>query len=215
MEEYCSPAECKGRHLRAKPQSAAAGRKEDGDRNGLSKRVRASFVQISRAPFWAWNTKLDRDTILKQIDVFREMGMGGFTMHCRTGLNTPYLGEEFLDVVKACVDKAGALQMKACLYDEDRWPSGACGGAVTKDPEFRSRYLVFTPFSKEEGTWPQGTESISAAKGVFTGKGYGACPVSDRTAGRAPCRLPETGARRGSGWSLVCLSGNQRALLLV
>ena len=57
-----------------------------------------------------------------------------------------------MDVVKACVDKAGALQMKACLYDEDRWPSGACGGAVTKDPEFRSRYLVFTPFSKEEGT---------------------------------------------------------------
>ena len=123
------------------------------------------------APFWAWNTKLDRDTILKQIDVFREMGMGGFTMHCRTGLNTPYLGEEFLDVVKACVDKAGALQMKACLYDEDRWPSGACGGAVTKDPEFRSRYLVFTPFSKEEGTGRKESESISAAKGVFTGKG--------------------------------------------
>ena len=97
--------------------------------------------------------------------------MGGFTMHCRTGLNTPYLGEEFLDVVKACVDKAGALQMKACLYDEDRWPSGACGGAVTKDPEFRSRYLVFTPFSKEEGTGRKESESISAAKGVFTGKG--------------------------------------------
>ena len=105
MEEYCSPAECKGRHLLPqKPQSAAAGRKEDGDRNGLSKRVRASFVQISRARRFGLGTqKLTGTRFLKQIDVFREMGMGGFTMHCRTGLNTPYLGEEFLDVVKACV----------------------------------------------------------------------------------------------------------------
>lgn len=34
--------------------------------------------------------------------------------------------------------------MLAWLYDEDRWPSGAAGGIVTKDKRFRSRHLLFT-----------------------------------------------------------------------
>lgn len=58
------------------------------------------------APFWAWNQALDQETLLKHIDYFKEMGMGGFHMHSRTGLDTPYLGEEFMSCVRACVDKA-------------------------------------------------------------------------------------------------------------
>ena len=30
------------------------------------------------APFWAWNNKLDREELLRQVDVLDEMGMGGF-----------------------------------------------------------------------------------------------------------------------------------------
>lgn len=48
------------------------------------------------APFWAWNCKLDRETMVRQVLYFKEMGMGGFHMHCRTGLDTEYLGEEFM-----------------------------------------------------------------------------------------------------------------------
>lgn len=66
-------------------------------------------------PFWAWNTKLDKDQLLRQIDVFADMGMGGFHMHSRTGLDTEYLGEEFMDMVKACVDHAEAKGLLACL----------------------------------------------------------------------------------------------------
>jgi hypothetical protein len=29
-------------------------------------------------PFWAWNTKLKKDQLLRQIDHFKEMGLGGF-----------------------------------------------------------------------------------------------------------------------------------------
>ena len=100
------------------------------------------------APFWAWNTKLDKEGALRQIDQFEKMGMGGFHMHTRVGLDTEYMGPEFLDIVKACVEKAEEKGMKACLYDEDRWPSGYAGGKVTKNPEYRSRYLVVTPFRK-------------------------------------------------------------------
>lgn len=108
------------------------------------------------APFWAWNTKLDKEEALRQIDQFEKMGMGGFHMHTRVGLDTEYMGPEFLDIVKACVEKAEEKGMKACLYDEDRWPSGYAGGKVTKNPEYRSRYLVVTPFRKGTREVPEG-----------------------------------------------------------
>jgi hypothetical protein len=100
------------------------------------------------APFWAWNCKLDQQQLLEQIDYFKEMGMGGFHIHCRIGLNTPYMGDEFLTIVKACVEKAKKYGMLAWLYDEDRWPSGFGGGLVTKEEEYRSRVIVFSPVNK-------------------------------------------------------------------
>jgi hypothetical protein len=78
------------------------------------------------------------------------MGFGGFHMHSRTGLATEYLGKDFSEMVRSCVDYAKGKNMLAWLYDEDRWPSGAAGGLVTKDVEYRSRYLLFIPYQYEE-----------------------------------------------------------------
>ena len=84
-------------------------------------------------PFWAWNTNLKKDELLWQIERLKEMGFGGYHMHVRSGMNTPYLTKEFMDLISACVEKGKAENMLAWLYDEDRWPSGAAGGIVTKD----------------------------------------------------------------------------------
>lgn len=97
------------------------------------------------APFWAWNCQLDSETLTKQIEYLKEMGFGGFHMHSRTGMATPYLSKEFMQLVKTCVEKAKSENMLSWLYDEDRWPSGSAGGLVTKNPEYRARYLLFTP----------------------------------------------------------------------
>ena len=104
-------------------------------------------------PFWAWNCKLDRSQLLRQIDALEAMGFGGFHMHVRVGLDTEYLGDEYHGLVKACVDKAQQRELKAWLYDEDRWPSGSAGGWVTRDPQYRQRQLVFTP----KAAVPRGT----------------------------------------------------------
>lgn len=95
-------------------------------------------------PFWAWNCELDGEQLLRQIDCFKEMGLGGFHMHVRTGMATDYLSEEFFGFIKLCVEKAKKEKMLAWLYDEDRWPSGAAGGIITKDEKYRARYLLFT-----------------------------------------------------------------------
>lgn len=96
-------------------------------------------------PFWAWNCKLNKEQLIKQIDQLKEMGMGGAHIHCRTGMATEYLGKEFMELVKACSDKFKEEEMLCWLYDEDRWPSGAAGGIVTKEEKYRARYLVFEP----------------------------------------------------------------------
>ena len=102
------------------------------------------------APFWAWNTDLRREELLRQIDELHEMGFGGFHMHARNGLGTTYLGKEFLDLVDACAEKAEQCDMFAYLYDEDRWPSGFAGGYVTAEhPEYRRRVLRFAPDKAE------------------------------------------------------------------
>jgi len=116
------------------------------------------------APFWAWNTTLDKEQIRRQIGYLKEMGMGGFHMHSRTGMNTTYMSEEFLDMAAFCVEEARKNGMFAYLYDEDRWPSGAAGGYVTKNEKYRARFLVLTPISNEERG--AGTKSLNSSAHV-------------------------------------------------
>ncbi len=95
-------------------------------------------------PFWAWNADLNREELSRQIDVFEEMGFGGFHMHVRQGLESEYLGEDFLDAIKFCTERAKEKKMLAWLYDEDRWPSGVAGGIVTSKNKNRLKYLTMT-----------------------------------------------------------------------
>lgn len=115
------------------------------------------------APFWAWNSELNRDLLLRQIEYLKEMGFGGFHMHSRSGMATPYLSDEFMNLVKACRDKAEEEGMLAWLYDEDRYPSGFAGGFVTENPEYRQKMLRITSVKKE---------FVSKEEGVKTGKAY-------------------------------------------
>ncbi len=114
-------------------------------------------------PFWSWNCELKKEQLFRQIEYLKEMGMGGFHIHSRTGLATPYLSDEFMEIVKACVDKARSEKMLAWLYDEDRWPSGFAGGLVTSNPEYRSRHLLFTPDPYSDKTSTIGQLNSTAA----------------------------------------------------
>lgn len=99
-------------------------------------------VEWRGKPFWSWNGKLEKDELLRQINVMKDMGMGGFFMHSRTGLETEYLGDEWFDLINECADYGASLGLEAWLYDEDRWPSGLAGGIVSKHPEFRQKAIL-------------------------------------------------------------------------
>jgi len=94
--------------------------------------------------------ELEKEELIRQINVMKEMGMGGFFMHSRTGLKTEYLGEKWFELINACIDEADRLGMEAWLYDEDRWPSGLAGGLVTKYPQYRAQLMTMHVYNPGE-----------------------------------------------------------------
>lgn len=93
--------------------------------------------------FWAWNGELEDEELRRQIRIFHEMGFGGFYMHARKGLKTPYLSKQWFEKIEVCIKEAGVLGMEAWLYDEDNYPSGYAGGLVTSDKKYRQRIMTF------------------------------------------------------------------------
>lgn len=94
-------------------------------------------------PFWGWNDRMEEKEIRRQIQEMKQAGIGGFFLHSREGLETEYMGETWLNCVKAAVDEAKKQHMYAWLYDEDRWPSGTAGGKVTaKSDAYRCKGLT-------------------------------------------------------------------------
>ncbi len=104
------------------------------------------------APFWAWNAELLPELLEKEIDYMKGMGFGGYHIHPRVGLATPYLSEEFMTLVRTCLEKGKENEMLTWLYDEDKWPSGFAGGLNTKDLESREKTLHITPIPYDDGT---------------------------------------------------------------
>ena len=116
-------------------------------------------------PFWAWNGKLDPEELRRQIRMMHRMGLGGFLMHSRVGLDTAYLSKDWFRCVAACIDEAEKLDMQAWLYDEDRWPSGAAGGLVTRYPKYRMCHLVMDILDDPKGIkWSDDVLAVCTAK---------------------------------------------------
>ena len=118
------------------------------------------------APFWSWNCELKKEVLEKQIEIMKEMGFGGYYMHTRVGMATPYLSDEFMDLIGACIEKGKQIGMNSYLYDEDRWPSGTAGGFTVKaSEENRQKFLWFTYHPYNDGTLTL-EEDIAKAKEV-------------------------------------------------
>ncbi len=100
-------------------------------------------------PFWSWNCKVTEAQIQNQIPCFQKMGMGSVMIHPRTGLDTPYLSDEYMALVCRAEEELRSRGMNCWLYDEERFPSGVAGGIVTRDVRFRARYILLT---KDEQT---------------------------------------------------------------
>ena len=93
-------------------------------------------------PFWFLNGELDPDEMRRQIGEFRAKGMPGIVLHGRYGLETPYIGETYLDRIRLAVEECRRVGLDTWVYDEMNWPSGTADGRVLRErPELAERYV--------------------------------------------------------------------------
>ena len=128
--------------------------------------VRTYYPEFGEGPaegrsslFWAWNGRLEKSELSRQIHEFKKAGFRGFFMHSRDGLETPYLGDEWDGCVKHCTEEADKLEMQAWLYDEDRWPSGSCGGKISSLEGGKYALKGLTLEVLTEKTWQSSNET--------------------------------------------------------
>ncbi len=159
--------------------------------NPLIKQIQKDKKDHAGIPFWSWNDRLEEHELRRQIRNMKELGMGGFFMHARGGLETEYMSKEWFDAVRVCIDEAKQLGMEAWAYDENGWPSGFAGGELLRNSANHACGLT----CEQTDTFPAPDEAIL---GVYVVGSDGARPVD------APCDAREyTVIRRIRDFSYV------------
>jgi len=104
-------------------------------------------------PFWFWNGKLEEKEVDRQIREMVSQHVYGAYVHNRTGLQTPYLSEEYFRIVKSAYESSRKHGFLFGLVDEYEWPGGEArdpwrpglgSRVIERNPDFRMRSLWFT-----------------------------------------------------------------------
>ncbi len=127
----------------------------------LQQQIEVESIAYGSLPFWSWNDKLSPDELRRQIARMDELGMRGFFMHARGGLETEYLSDEWYECVHACIDEARKRGMEAWAYDENGWPSGFAGGILLEDPANHAHFLKL----REDKTFPHDAMAVFVPDG--------------------------------------------------
>ena len=108
----------------------------------FSERLRNPPKAYRPVPFWSWNERLTTAETRRQAAEMDRVGLGGYFMHARGGLQTEYMGAEWMANIEAGVDEARQRGLGAWAYDENGWPSGFGNGKVNgKGLRYQQKYL--------------------------------------------------------------------------
>ena len=113
-------------------------------------------------PFLAITGRPTDAELAAKVAALKADGFDQFLIYARSGLQSQYMGEEWLHTVETLCREAEQSGMKVWLYDEYNWPSGTCKGRVPAADE-RFRYSEWAIYPKKEVgfTW----ESVMAPQG--------------------------------------------------
>ena len=106
----------------------------------------------AQVPFWFWNDTLEDGELKRQAALMYDAGIKGCAPHARTGFRGGYLDDAWMAHFETVLEEQKKRGGTLWIYDEFNWPSGTGGGEITKNEEFREKYLMFHRVDVPAGT---------------------------------------------------------------
>lgn len=78
------------------------------DMEALRRQLPRPGAEFRSLPFYALNAHLQVDEVRRQTEDMLAHGMGGYFLHSREGLETEYMGEDWMEAIRAAVEAAKA-----------------------------------------------------------------------------------------------------------
>ena len=103
-------------------------------------------------PFVAVTGRPTEADVVRKVRMLKETGYDQFLVYARSGLQYPYMGEEWLALSEQFCREAEKLGMKVWLYDEYNWPSGTCKGRVPREND-AWRYAELVVYRGADGSY--------------------------------------------------------------
>ena len=101
----------------------------------LNEKISEEASRHGSIPFWSWNDRLTDEGLRRQIRNMHDLGMRGFFMHARGGLETEYMSDEWFDAINSSIDEAKKLGKIGFLAQGTIYPDvveSGTGSAVIK-----------------------------------------------------------------------------------
>ena len=107
--------------------------------------MKRRYKDFEPTPFYFLNDTVDREELIRQLDIMKDNGIGSFFLHLRDGITEQAWGTDiFFSNVRFIAEESFKRGITMWLYDEDAYPSGQCGGhAVIDRPELEGQNLCF------------------------------------------------------------------------
>jgi hypothetical protein len=92
---------------------------------------------------WGWGRGVSRDSIARDLDGMKALGVNAAAIEPKSGLKDPYLSPAWFDLVRIGVEEAKKRDMRLWFMDDGDYPSGLAGGKFTVErPDLRMQALA-------------------------------------------------------------------------
>lgn len=91
---------------------------------------------------WGWGRGVSRETIARDLDGMKALGVNAAAVEPKSGIEVPYLSAGWFDLVRIGVEEAKKRNMRLWFMDDGDYPSGLAGGKFTLErPDLRMQAL--------------------------------------------------------------------------
>lgn len=112
------------------------------DLNSLADGFKIPDSSFGPSILWGWEGPMTREVIVRDLDRFKSLNIRSVNIEAGYDLPSPYLSDEYFDLIKFVVEQAKQRGMVIWMIDECKYPSGFAGGKFSRErPDLRMQGL--------------------------------------------------------------------------